>query len=71
MKLTYWVCAHLTDNDCYSIVARTKREAEEKRAAEGEDRYEPAAKCVIVYKDGFDLMETVTGEGGGRSGWTV
>jgi hypothetical protein len=65
MKLTYWYAECLTDSDCYSIIAKTKRRANELR--EGRERdFGPVEKRVIDYADAFDLFEQVSGEGGGR-----
>ena len=71
MKLTYWACKSIDDSDCYSIVAKTKREANEKRDEQGADRYASAVKCVIDYTDAFDLMDMLTSEGGGRTVFRV
>jgi len=67
MKLTYWYASCNVDADVYSIIARTKREAEAERAARGAHNFEAVEKRVIEYTDGFDLFEQATGECGGRS----
>lgn len=66
MKLTYWFAEHKDDHLCYALIAKTKKEAEAKRAAEGVERYYPAVKRTIEYADAFDLLDQLTGEGGGR-----
>ena len=71
MKLTYWYAARLNDADCYSIITKTKREAQHLVEAWGPDEYGPIEKRVIEYLDAFDLFAQVSSEGGGRSaGWT-
>jgi hypothetical protein len=66
MKLTYWYAQHLTDSDCYSIVAKTKREALRLREERDPADYGRVVKRVINYADAFDLLEYATSEGGGR-----
>lgn len=51
MKLTYWIADCLGDRRAYSARAR---------ATGGR------AGVVIEYRDAFDLMEQLTGEGGGE-----
>lgn len=64
-KLTYWLAQQHTDHPCYDIVARTKREALELIAKSGCE-YDPPVKRELHYKDGFDLFDMLTGEGGSR-----
>lgn len=64
--LTYWYCANIGDADCYSIIAKTKKDAQAKREAEGSDRYESPVKKTLYYKDAFDMFDWATSEGGGR-----
>ena len=64
--LTYWYCERTTDSDCYSIIAKTKKEAQAMRQEQGEQYYEPPVKKTLHYKDAFDLFDWATGEGGGR-----
>lgn len=68
-KLTYWFSERFDDNTCYSIVAKTKRQAQQMR----DDRLKagpcdlgPVVKRTIIYKDAFDLLELLTSEDGGR-----
>lgn len=68
MKLTYWYSQCNDDHDCYSIITKTRKEANALREEYGADRFEPVEKKVIDYKDAFDLFQQVTGEGAGR-GW--
>ena len=71
MKLTYWYAERLNDADCYSVIAKTKREARYLVMTRGPDGYGPIEKRVIEYLDAFDLFEQVSSEEGGRSaGWT-
>ena len=65
-KLTYWYCECIGDSDSYSIIAKTKKEAMEKRTQQGERHYEKPEKRVIDYRDAFDLFDWCTSEGGGR-----
>lgn len=65
MKLTYYFCEHLSDNTA-SIVAKTKRQAEQERATRGADNFYPATKRVIVAQDAFGLMDILTGPLGYR-----
>lgn len=68
-KLTYWYAERFDDSNCYSIVAKTKREAQlqrEARLAAGPCEIGPVVKRTIVYKDAFDLMFILTSEDGGR-----
>jgi hypothetical protein len=68
MKLTVWIAQQYTDNRCYNIVARTKKDAlAQIAAADPSIRYEPPVKVVVHYRDAFDLFEMATGECGGRS----
>lgn len=66
MKLTYWYAQRKNDSDCYSIIAKTKKEAQAKVDHIGAECFEPVEKRTIDYADGFDLFEMVTSEGGGR-----
>lgn len=72
-SLTYWYCECLNDSDCYSIVAKTKKEATRLRAESYEpENYELPVKKVIQYDDGFDLLRIVGSEGGGMgAGYTA
>lgn len=69
-KLTYWVAPCLSDNDCYSPVAKTKRLCQELLDEALKDNpkssYMPVVKRTLVYNDAFDLMEQLTSEGGYR-----
>lgn len=65
-RLVYWFASHLEDSSQYSIIARTKKEANELRAKHGAGLYDRPVKKVIVFKDAFDLFNMVTGEGGWR-----
>lgn len=64
MKLTYWTAENLNDHNCYSIRARTKKEAKAIKAIKGEGDYGLVTKVVVEYKDGFDLMAQCLDEGG-------
>lgn len=67
MKLTYWVAERIGDHQCYSVIAKTKREAQRLVAVGGVENYEPIVKRAIEYTDAFDLFEYATSEGGGRN----
>ena len=67
MKLTYWYVVNLADKNSYSIRARTRREALAERALWGKEadrRFGPVTKCVVEYRDAFDLLSHCLGEGG-------
>ena len=64
--LTYWYCECRGDNECYSIIAKTKKEAQAKREQQGAHCYEDPVKKTVTYRDAFDLFDWVTSEGGGR-----
>lgn len=66
MKLTYWYAECISDNDCYSLIAKTKREAMLKYNERPKD-FLPVEKRTIDYKDAFDLFNCATSEFGGRS----
>jgi len=65
--LTYWYCACTDDADAYSIISKTKKDAQAQRQERGEDRFEPPVKKAVHYKDAFDLFYMSTCEFGGRS----
>lgn len=67
MKLTYWVAYCRHDSECYSIIAKTKKECAKLREERGEEYYDKPQKATIYYKDAFDLFDQATGEGGGRA----
>ena len=56
MTLTYWICMHRTDSNCYSIRAKTKREAARLRDEDGAEKYDPPKKVTVEYSGAFDLM---------------
>jgi hypothetical protein len=62
-RLIYWCCAILDDSRSYNIRAKTKREAADQRQRFGAARFGPPTKIVIEYRDAFDLMIELTGEG--------
>ena len=72
-KLTYWVAPHLTDSDCYSIRAKTRRECKARREAAGGDQrdidlcYGKPKKVTVEFEDAFDLLEMCLSEG--RNWW--
>ena len=65
-KLTYWYCASIGDAECYSLIAKTKREAARLRLINGAQWYELPEKRVFEYQDAFDLFNWATGPAGGR-----
>lgn len=64
--LSYWYAENLSDNDCYSIIAKTKKAAVAAVAENSHAEFAPVERRVIHYKDAFDLFEQATAEGGGR-----
>jgi hypothetical protein len=68
MKLTYWYSRNPNDSDCYSIRETTKREAQNKvdkhnaETPEWGDKWEPAKKVSVDYRDAFQLMTQCTQE---------
>lgn len=64
--LRYWYSECLDDSNCYSIVAKTKKEANRQRDERGSDRFSPPELRVVYYLDAFDLMDLFTSENGGR-----
>ena len=65
--LTYWVCESLNDASCYSIRAKTRKEAVRMRDSYGDRSWEwsEAEKVTVKYSDGFDLLTQCLEEGGG------
>lgn len=61
-KLVYWKCRMKRDASCYSIRARTRKEAKEQRERDGADQYDPPEKIVIEYTSAYDLMLRLTSE---------
>ena len=66
MKLSYWYARCLNDSECYSVIAKTKKEAQKQVAAKDHTDFGPVEKRVLEYRDAFDLFDYVTSEGGGR-----
>lgn len=64
MKLTYWYAARRDDSNCYSIRAKTKKEAVAERERRGEEDYGEVKKIEVYYTDAFDLLTQCLGEGG-------
>jgi hypothetical protein len=65
MKLTYWVCPHLNDSECYNIRTKTKKEAVATRLEWGAENYGEVEKVVLEFDDSFELMEYCLGENRG------
>jgi len=62
MMLVYWVCRH-NASDCYSIRARTKREAEAQRLAHYMPTdFEKPERVTVIYPDGFSLVQQCLSE---------
>lgn len=59
MKLTYWYAGRIDDRDCYSIVAKTKKECLDIVNKTTYGNFELPVKRVIEYKDAFDLLSIV------------
>lgn len=66
--LTYWVCENLDDSKAYNLRARTRREVVAMRAEYGvnAERFSKPFKVEMQYRDAFDLVARVLGEGGGE-----
>lgn len=67
MKLTYWHIQHQTDADCYSIRAKTKREALRQAKEHWNDTdyaLDTVKKVTVEYADSFDLLTECLSEGG-------
>jgi hypothetical protein len=69
--LTYWYAQNLSDSDCYSVTAKTKKAAIQKIKDMHWCSFEPVQKRTIQYTDAFDLFAQVSGEGGGASCGTL
>jgi hypothetical protein len=69
-QFTYWISECLNDNQCYSIIGKTKKEVKEQLSEQDDpDNFGPVEKRVYYFTGGlFDFFQTITGEGGGRSG---
>lgn len=61
-KLVNWKCRKRNDSSCYSIRARTRKEAKAQRERDGVDQYDPPEKIVIEYTNAYDLMLQLTSE---------
>ena len=75
-KVTVWKATREDDSDVYSIRTRTKRECQKERAENHQPvekygaTFKPCKKIVIPYRDTFELISTVCGEGGCRA-WEI
>ena len=61
MKLKYWKCKCLDDHDCYSIRAKTRKEAVEIRNEYNPEAFSEPYREEIEYSSGFDLMTQAVG----------
>jgi hypothetical protein len=65
MKIIYWKSRCLTDSDCYSIRAPTKKAAKaEREAAHRPNEYTEPYKVEVEYFSGFDLLAACLSEHG-------
>ena len=64
MKLVYWCAACLDDSRSYNIRTTTRREANQQRKEYGPERFGKPKKVIIEYRNAFDLITRVLGEGG-------
>jgi hypothetical protein len=65
--LKYWIAADKKD-ECYSIIAKTKKEVVRLVGLTGQSAlYETPVQREVQYRDAFDLFDWVTSEGGGRA----
>ena len=65
--LVYWIAVCKDDRPAYSIRARTRKECmalRERTGSDHEKRYTRPVKVTVVYKDAFDLVQNLLGEGG-------
>lgn len=67
MRLTYWYAERLDSDDCYSIIAKTKKHCLTLVETHFYGKFASPVKKVIVYDDAFDLLSIVGGEDGGKS----
>ncbi len=63
MKLTYWKAQCLTDADCYSIRAKTRKEVKAELEGRHPEDFDAPEKITIEYNNAFDLMLLCTMEG--------
>ncbi len=63
-KLTYWCVPIKTDNACYNIRAKTKRDALAQVKEYSHHEWGEIEKVEVYYDDSFDLMCQAMGEGG-------
>jgi len=59
MVLSYWVAKCLTDSDCYSVRARTRRECASQAAVAAEAwgaRFMKPARVAVEYRSALDLL---------------
>lgn len=64
MKLTFWIARCLDDVSVYDIKSKTKKECMEQLKHYPIESYDKPIKVTLEYKDGFDLMQGITGESG-------
>lgn len=66
-NLTVWIAVQHGDADCYNVIGRTRKSAQEQLDARPDGKsFDAPRKVVIQYADAFDLFSWVTSEGGGR-----
>ena len=66
-NLTVWIAVQHGDADCYNVIGRTRKSAQEQLDARPDGKScDAPRKVVIQYADAFDLFSWVTSEGGGR-----
>ena len=62
MKLTYWCCQCIGDDETYNIRAKSKKEAFRLRELRGEEYYGKPIKQTVQYADALDLLDLCLGE---------
>lgn len=65
MRLKYWYAQCHNDSNAYSLRGRTKKEVVELlEQFDDKTKFGPIVKVEVEYKDAFDLLKQVAGEGG-------
>jgi len=62
MKLTYWCCQCIGDDEVYNIRAKSKKEAFRLRGIRGEEYYGLPIKQIVNYDNALDLLDLCLGE---------
>jgi hypothetical protein len=65
-KFRCYIAEQDEDSHCYNIIARTKKELIKKMEESSHVTFFSAAYVELIYNDMFDMVDILTGEGGGR-----